>query len=738
MLLDRPMRANRSGIPGGTDDAGPGRRLRRLRRCLGGLVLAVVMISPSVGQVIATVDLTGPGTQTGTAVSVDAQSSAYLAGYTDSRFLSIPGLTTLTYCPGGTDAYVVKFATGTNTPVWARCFGGSYDDRAYAMAVAPDGSIYVAGSTNSSDFPGANATLRSAGGLDGFITKLSSDGKTILWSRLIGGKSNDRINSIYVSASGDVYAGGETQSFDLPVVNAITPKLAGYQNGFLARLDSVGNIRYCTYVGGSGHDRVLAVSADPQGDAYAAGSTDSPNFPAVNAINSVRPGAVSGFVLKLRADGNQLLFSTYLGGSQGILGGEQVNALAVSQAGTVYLGGVTSSADFPTLSAYQPTFRGWNTDAFLAGISTDGKLLFSTFLGGSQGDSITGLSLSEANSTIAVSGPTMSTDFPGLWASGSFVARFSTSGQYQQTLAGLDANVNTAAIAAAGSNLVVAGTRQTTAGPNGFFAQITPPALSPPALLWCNPSNGQVKEWFLGGAQGNVYNGAIWVNQSSIPGWVVVAWADFNGDGVPDLVWQNQATRQASVSYLSASGNVIGVNWFSQAGQPGWSIVAVADLNHDGVPDLIWQNDTTRQIKVWYMGGPQGNVNIGWNWLNQTGVPGWRVVAAGDLNRDGVPDLIWMNDATRQASVGYMGGAQGAVSIGVNWINQSGMPGWKVVAAADINRDGAIDLIWQNDTNGQVLVWYLGGPGGNVNTGWNWLDPTGTPGWSVIAAQPLR
>ena len=728
-------------MPGGSDAAGPERRLRPFR-CLGGLALVVLMVFPTTGQVISTVDVTGPGIQIGSAVSTDAQGNAYFAGFTDSRSLTVPRLTSSPSCPGGTDVYVIKFAAGTNTPVWGRCFGGSYDDRAYAVAVGPDGSIYVAGSTNSLDFPGgANTILRSAGGLDGFVTKLSSDGKVLIWSRLIGGNSNDRINAIYVSASGDIYVGGETQSLDLPVVNAITPRLAGYQNGFLAHLDSAGNIRYCTYVGGSGHDRVLAVSTDSQGNLYAAGSTDSPNFPTVNALTPIRPGAVSGFVLKLRADGNQLLFGTYLGGSQGMLGAEQVNALAVSQAGVMYLGGITSSTDFPTLNAYQPVFRGWNTDGFLTGISADGKLLFSTLLGGSQGDNITGLALNETNGAITVSGPTMSLDFPGLSAPGSFIVRFSVSGQYQQTLPGLDANVSVAAIAAApgnSQNLAVAGTRQTVGQPTGFFAEITPPSPTSPALLWWNSATSQVKKWLFGGAQGNVYNGSVWLNQTSVPGWAVVAWADFNGDGVPDLVWQNQVTRQVSVAYMSASGSVIGANWFSQAGQPGWSVVAVADSNRDGVPDLIWQNDTTRQVKVWYMGGPQGNVNIGWTWLYQTGVPGWKIVAAADLNHDGVPDLIWMNDTTRQASVGYMGGSQGDVVIGSNWINQFGMAGWKVVAAADLNGDGTVDLIWQNDTTAQVFVWYLGGSAGNVIMGSNWLDTTGTPGWNLVAAQPLQ
>jgi hypothetical protein len=152
------------------------------------------------------------------------------------------------------------------------------------------------------------------------------------------------------------------------------------------------------------------------------------------------------------------------------------------------------------------------------------------------------------------------------------------------------------------------------------------------------------------------------------------------------------------------------------------------------VPDLIWQNEATRQVTVNYYGGPQGCTYSGWNWLNAAGVPGWTVVATADFNGDGVPDLVWQNDTTAQVTVNYYGGPDGAVYQGWNWLNAAGVPGWTVVGAADFNGDGVPDLIWGNDTTGQVTVNYYGGAGGAVYQGWNWLNETGVPGWRAFAS----
>jgi hypothetical protein len=163
--------------------------------------------------------------------------------------------------------------------------------------------------------------------------------------------------------------------------------------------------------------------------------------------------------------------------------------------------------------------------------------------------------------------------------------------------------------------------------------------------------------------------------------------------------------------------------------------VAAADFDGNGVPDLVWQNDTTRQVTVNYYGGSQGAAFQGWNWLYPDAAPGWKLVGAADFDGNGVPDPVWQNETTRQVTVNYFGGPQGASLTGWNWLNAGGAPGWKVVALADFDGNGVPDLVWQNDTTRQVTLNYYGGAQGASLQGWNWLYNVGVPGWTLAAAQ---
>ena len=255
-------------------------------------------------------------------------------------------------------------------------------------------------------------------------------------------------------------------------------------------------------------------------------------------------------------------------------------------------------------------------------------------------------------------------------------------------------------------------------------------------MLWQNNGTGQVTVHYFDGTQGATSIGWNWLNSAGEPsGWVLVGAADFDGNGVPDLVWEYMPTGQVTVNYYGgpAGATYLGWNWLNAAGHPGWTVVAVADMDGNGVPDLIWQNNTTNQVTVNYYGGVGGAVYQSWNWLNSVGEPaGWHVVAAADFDGNGTPDLVWQYNPTRQVTVNYYGGAGGAAYQGWIWLNATGNPGWTVVGANDFNGDGVPDLVWQNDTTAQVTVNYYGGTGGATLNGWNWLAAAGYPGWTAV------
>jgi uncharacterized repeat protein (TIGR01451 family) len=255
-------------------------------------------------------------------------------------------------------------------------------------------------------------------------------------------------------------------------------------------------------------------------------------------------------------------------------------------------------------------------------------------------------------------------------------------------------------------------------------------------LVWMNNSTQQVTVHYYDGAPDINFIGWNWLNIGGEPnGWVLVGAADFDGNGVPDLVWEYMPTGQVTVNYYGGPGGttLLGWNWLNETGDPGWTVVAVADMNGDGVPDLIWQNNTTNQVTVNYYGGAGGATLTAWNWLNIGGEPaGWHVVAAADFDGNGTPDLVWQYAPTRQVSVNYYGGTGGATYQGWSWLNAAGVPGWTVVGANDFNGDGVPDLVWQNDATAQVTVNYYGGAGGTTLIGWNWLTNVGYPGWTAV------
>ncbi|HME07130.1 MAG TPA: SBBP repeat-containing protein [Bryobacteraceae bacterium] len=196
------------------------------------------------------------------------------------------------------------------------------------------------------------------------------------FSTVLGGSGSDSINRVAVDTTG-VYVAGQTSSSDFPVVNAEQPVLRGDYDAFVAKLNPSGSaLLYSTFIGGSEPQAAQGLAVDNSGNAHITGYTQSTDFPLVNATqNTFGGGMYDAFATKLNASGNQLIYSTYLGGSNYDMG----YGVAVDpNSGDAYIAGVTSSADFPTTAGtLQPSGSG---GGFLVKLGPSGVKMFATYL----------------------------------------------------------------------------------------------------------------------------------------------------------------------------------------------------------------------------------------------------------------------------------------------------------------------------------------------------------------------
>lgn len=289
--------------------------------------------------------------------------------------------------------------------------GGSDMDRAFAVALDAAGNIYATGVTNSANFPTRGALQTSPGGSeDVFVAKLNAAGSDLVYSTFLGGSGNDRGEGIVVDAAGNAIVTGWTQSTNFPRTNAFQNAYGGNADGFVSKLNANGNaLVFSTYLGGSSYDYLFHVAADAAGAAYVVGYTESNNFPVANAFRSTFGGDRDAVVSKLSASG-ALQYSTYLGGS----GRDEGYGIAVTSTGAAHVTGHTSSSNFPVANAFRSTFGGGSYDAFVTKFSPTGSTVsFSTYLGGSSEDYGTAIALDGAEQAY-VAGYTWSTNFPVL------------------------------------------------------------------------------------------------------------------------------------------------------------------------------------------------------------------------------------------------------------------------------------------------------------------------------------
>ncbi|PWT99077.1 MAG: hypothetical protein C5B51_27885, partial [Terriglobia bacterium] len=453
----------------------------------------------------------GSGFDAITGVARDASGNIYLTGWTESANLPVKSAVQSRF-GGVVDAFVAKFDPSLTNLFYCTYLGGANDDRSFGIAVDTTGSAYVTGWTYSSDFPTAGAPVQAqlAGGRDLFVAKLNPTGDHLVYSTYLGGSGSEAGRGIAVDSAGNAYVTGETTSSRFPTLNPLQSNLAGPQNAFITALDVSGKLRFSTYLGGSGTDGASAIAVDSFGSAYVTGSTTSPNFPVANAFQTKPGGAQDAFVAKLASNGGSLVYSSYFGGSGGVVGYPEAGmGIDVDSGGNAFFAGMTSSSDLPVLDAFQPKLAG-SLNAFVAKLNGVGNLLFSTYLGGSNTDYGTALRLNGAGN-VCISGYGNSGDFPALHSvqpgnAGSydtFLSCLTTSGSsltFSSLLGGSDSDAANALVVDAASAYLVGQTLSqnfptaapfqsfNAGGQDGFFARILP--WSAPSVVSATPASG--------------------------------------------------------------------------------------------------------------------------------------------------------------------------------------------------------------------------------------------------------
>jgi len=382
----------------------------------------------------------GGGADYGIAIAVDASGNAFVAGATDST--AIPGNS------GGTnnnsfDTFVTEIAP-SGSLVFTSVFGGSSDDFPGGIAVDSQG-IYVAGTTDSNDFPVTSGVVQTGfigGGVhgtnDAFAVKLSLNGSLPpTWATYIAGNDSDSGLGIAVDSSHNVYVVGETYSSNLggisggvnPLPNGGFINLAqntGVDDGYVVKLNSnATSYLLVSYIGGSSGDLATGVALDGSGNIYVSGetiSTDLPTTPS-NVVqktcgtdgtcnNSGGTAQDDAFVVSIKSDLSNYNYVTYYGGS----GSDDAFAIAADATGDAFLTGITNSTDFKTAGTPLQSALGGTQNSFVLELNPSGTAAtYGSYLGGSGVDTALAIGLDGSDNisdNIYVTGQTSSSDFP--------------------------------------------------------------------------------------------------------------------------------------------------------------------------------------------------------------------------------------------------------------------------------------------------------------------------------------
>lgn len=612
------------------------------------------------------------------------------------------------------DPAIVKYGT---------FLGGSGLDYVKDVTLDSSGNIYVVGYTNSTNFPTTSGALDTtfSGDYEVFVSKFNPSGTALIYSTFVGGTSSfnaiETGNGIEVDAAGNVFVVGSTPSTDFPTVSGSYDLTKSGSQGevdpFVFKLNPAGNaLVFSTFLGtsagGNGNDLVI----DSNGNINVTGTTFG-NLPVTVGAFDVTRSSLSAFYTKLNPSGSGLLYCTYLSGTVSSRGYK----IATDSTNNIYVAGSTFDANFPvTTGAYDTTFNGGLTDAFVTKFNPNGGAVYSTYIGGNSSEGSSGNFgiAADANGNCYLASSTRSDNFPTtpgaistslMSSEDGFLIKLNASGNAAifSTLLSKEQFVGRRASAIAldaNGNIYVS-------GENGFVSKVSSEGSNLAGVFRMN-NVGTVQAIKLN-SQNEVYavcdvssvalpvtpdafdptpNGSADVGLVRLQFVNTAGNSDFDGDGRADT-----AVYRDGVWHLRKSTQGL---YSAQFGLPTDTPVP-ADYDGDGKTDLaVWRAGDFAYFYILQSGS--NTVRI-----EQFGKTGDDPTIIGDYDGDGKAEpAVYRNASATQQSYFYYRGSlnnSGGVTTQIQWGTQNDKP-----AAGDYNGDGKMDFAVFRPSEG---FWYI-------------------------------
>ena len=701
--------------------------------------------------------LGGISTDSASGIAIDAAGDAYIVGTAASAdFPTTVGVYQRKRWGGVYSVFVTKVDPAGSGLVYSTYIGGTSvtGDAGSSIAVDKAGDAYIAGVASSHNFPvtpGAFQKLYPGDGTDstsGFITKLNPTGSALIYSTFLGGNEGmgggDTATGIALDSASNTYITGAAGP-GFPVTKGAyqTVKGGDFGVGYVTKLNATGSkLVYSTFVAESTYaTQTGAVAVDGTGSAYVAGYL----YPA-----NINDEYTNPMIVKLNPAGTKLLYGTYL--ASNFWGA--ADSIAVDGSAQAYVTGYTQATNFlVTAGAFQTTRpSAYATNCpFVSKLNKAGtELLYSTYLGGSSGETGNAIAVDGTGSAV-VTGKTVSTNFPtmnptqpnvgGSEATNVFITKLNATGSallFSTYLGGRETDSGNGVALDADGNIYVAGDTSSTGFPvrnayqsvlhgsleNAFVAKLNSLVKADfnndghPDLLLQNVSTHDIAASLLTGTNGTKLITTYYFAPPLLGdiNAQLVGVGDFNQKGHQDLVWQDYSTGKIGVAYLAGTNGLTITGTAPIAAAPaGWHVAGIGEFNDDNHPDLVLQNVSTHAIVFWILDGTNGTTVAGTANLSPLKLSDTNavVVGVGDLVGNGHQDLVWQDYSTGKIGVAYLGGTDG------NSITSTAIIGvvplaWHVTGVDDINNDGHPDLVLQDTATGNVETIFLTGTNGTT------------------------